>query len=63
MKLDINDYGFVWGEVLVQRTMSQEKSKKTQFFQILSVYTPNGQIVELMMTKRKNKITIIPKAK
>jgi len=60
MKLELNKYGFVWGECLVERTCSSEKKPK---FQILRVYTPNGEIIEIQMRPRKNYITIIPKEK
>ena len=63
MKFEINNYGFVWGEVLVERTCSQEKGKNQPFFQVLTIYSPSGEIIELTMTKRKNRIKKYPKAK
>lgn len=61
MNFQINNYGFVWGDILVERTCSQEKTKSRPFFQVLRVFTPNGEIIEITVTKRKNRIEIIPK--
>jgi len=55
-----NNYGFVWGEVLVQRIAANAKKPK---FQVLSVYAPNGEIVEITMTPRKTSVKRIPRAK
>jgi hypothetical protein len=55
MIYETNRYGFRWGEVLVERTCSQEKKP---FFQVLRIYAPNGQVVELTMTKRKTRVDI-----
>lgn len=56
----INNYGFVWGNVLVERTCSNEKKPR---FQMMRVYAPNGEVIEILMRPRKNTITIIPKEK
>ncbi len=53
-----NNYGFVWGECMVERTASNSKSPK---FQLLRVFCPNGEIVEILMRPRSNKIITIPK--
>ena len=60
MRLKINDYGFVWGNSLIERTCSSEKNPK---FQLMRVYAPNGEIIEILMRPRKNIVTIIPKEK
>jgi hypothetical protein len=57
-QVTINNYGFVWGECLVERTCSNPTKPK---FQILRVYTPNGEVIEILMRPRKNKITITSK--
>lgn len=62
MNTEINKYGFTWGECLVQRTASSKERDK-RYFQVLSVYAPNGEIVEIIMTKRTIKIARIPKEK
>lgn len=53
MKIENTKYGFKWGEVLVERTYSNEKKPK---FQILRIYAPNGEIIEVIMKSRKNQI-------
>lgn len=63
MNLTVNQYGFVWGECLVERTCSQEKTKSRPFFQVLRVFTPSGEVVEITMRKRKNDIRRIPREK
>jgi hypothetical protein len=60
MNLSLNNYGFVWGEVLVERTCSNKTNPK---FQVLTIYTPNGEVIEIMMRPRSNKIKVIPKVK
>jgi hypothetical protein len=62
MKTETNKYGFTWGECLVQRTAASKEGDK-RYYQILSVYAPNGEIVEIIMTKRTIKVARIPKAK
>ncbi len=55
-----NQFGFVWGDVMVERTCSNEKKPK---FQVLRVYAPNGQGVELIMTPRTFKVIQFDKEK
>lgn len=57
MKNENNNHGFVWGNCLVERTASNEKKPK---FQILRVYAPNGEVIEILMRPRSNKIEIFP---
>lgn len=61
MKLQNNKYGFIWGECTVERTAASEG--KERFFQVLRVFAPNGEIVEIVMTKRKTRTQVIPKVK
>jgi hypothetical protein len=44
-----NQYGFVWGEVMVERTCSNDKKPK---FQVIRIYAPNGEGVTITMTPR-----------
>lgn len=53
MKSYNNNYGFVWGECLIERTASNEKKPK---FQLLRVYAPNGEVIEILMRPRSNKV-------
>ena len=62
MKTELNKYGFTWGECLVQRTAASGEGDKC-YFQILFVYVLNGEIVEIIMTKRTIRIARIAKAK
>lgn len=60
MKLIFNDYGFIWGDCLVERTASSERKPK---FQVIRVFAPNGEIVEITMTPKKLLTTVFPKEK
>lgn len=51
-----NGYGFLWGEVLVERTASGDKPK----FQVIRVYAMNGDCVEVLMRPRSTKVSIHP---
>lgn len=53
-------YGFKWGDCLVERTCSNGKKPK---FQILRVYAPNGEGVEITMTPRTLKAVKFEKYK
>ncbi len=55
-----NDYGFIWGKAMVERTCSNDKKPK---FQVLRVYAPNGEGVEIVMTPRTLKAKKFPRAK
>lgn len=59
-QVTINSYGFVWGQCLVERTCSNKTKPK---FQVLRVYAPNGEVIEILMRPRSNKIEIFPKEK
>lgn len=48
-----NQYGFVWGPILVERTASNEKSPK---WLVLRVWDWKGRIIEIQMTPRKTRI-------
>jgi len=52
-----NNYGFIWGEVLVERTCSSIKNPK---FQVMRIYAPNGDCVEILMRPRSTKVSIHP---
>ena len=56
----LNNYGFVWGNVLVERTAANGKKPK---FQVIRVYAPNGEGVEILMTPRKLKVSKFAKEK
>lgn len=49
-----NDYGFVWGDVLVERSCSQ--ANKYPKFQILRIFLPNKEIIQLTIQRRKTKV-------
>lgn len=55
-----NKYGFRWGDVVVERTCSQ--SKRPQF-QMLRIYAPNGQMIEIIMSPRKNRVEVVHRKK
>lgn len=59
-ELNQTQYGFRWGEVLVERTASNNRNPK---FQVIRVYAPNGEIAEIQMRPRSLEIIKHPKEK
>lgn len=49
--------GFDWGKCTVKRTCSSDKNPK---FQVLTVYAPNGDVVEIVMRPRSTEINYQP---
>lgn len=50
-------YGFRWGDVLVERICSNKKNPK---FQILRVHTLNGDCIEITIRPRSNRVETVP---
>lgn len=61
LDLWITKYGFRWRDVLVERTASSDLGKNPKF-QVIRVFCPNGELIEVLIRPRKNKVTVIPKA-
>lgn len=57
--LRLNQYGFVWKDVLVERTASHDKPK----WRVLRVYGLNGDCVEILMRPRSTKVKVFPRPK
>lgn len=55
-----NSYGFQWGQILVERTASSNKKPK---FQVLRVFAPNGEGVEIQFSARKMHVKKFKKEK
>lgn len=55
-----NKFGFVWGEVLVERVASNDNKPK---FQVVRVHAPNGTGVDIVMTPRTVRIQTFKKEK
>jgi hypothetical protein len=55
--LELNAYGFKWGNVTVERASSQAKTPR---FQILRVHCENGDCVEILIRPRSTKVDIYP---
>ena len=58
--LRLTQYGFSWGDCLVERTASQSTKPK---FQVITVYAPNGEGVEIVMRPRSLDVKKLGKCK
>lgn len=59
-ELTHNQYGFRWGDVLVERTAASLTKPK---FQVMRIYAPNGEGVEIQFSPRKLFVTKFKKEK
>jgi hypothetical protein len=50
-------YGFRWGDVLVERICSNPKSPK---FQVLRIHALNGDCIEITIRPRSNHVETFP---